>query len=104
MEQPGPSTSPYVSPEHNPSSPDSPVVQIDMELVQERIHEVFGSESNTIVLESDNNTDIIAFVVGPTHKKDDSDVEIRGPNDVDDDDNDDDNADNDDSSSPRLEH
>ena len=73
-----------------PASPFS--VQSDMDLVQQRLHDVFGSESESMDVHSGTGTEILVLpedsedtVAGPTDRDDDSDVDMAGPTDIDDD-------------------
>ena len=65
-------------------------------LIQKRIHDAFGSESESMDVHSSTGTHILDLpedseetVAGPTDRDDDSDADMAGPTDLDDDDNDD---------------
>ena len=77
--------------------PFSPVsIQSDTDLLQNRLHDVFGSDSQSMDVNSGTGTQILDLpadseetVAGPIDRDDDSDADMAGPTDNDDDDNDD---------------
>jgi len=101
-----PNVSDEITPIPAPASPLS--VQSDTDLVQKRLHDVFGSESESMDIYSGTGTQILDLpddseetVAGPTERDDDSDADMAGPTDIDEDDDDnDDHGDDQNSSSP----